>query len=163
MVYTFSWILRFMYVIHIFDCLLDISAWLFRKMNWAGPNSLDSPSSSPQRFSIHFPGKNTGMGFHFLLQGIFLTERLKLYLLGLLHWEVDSLPLSHQESLVLPENTWNICFFAIPYLCYKWYLTLMNPHDYHNLEPSNFGTLVTTKIRFSMLIFSWILVVNSYI
>ena len=78
MVYTFSWILRFMYLIHIFDCLLDISAWLFRKMYWAGPNSLDSPSSSPPRSSIHFPGKNTGVGFHFLLQ------------LNLLDWEIET-------------------------------------------------------------------------
>ena len=32
-----------------------------------------------------FPGKNTGLGCHFLLQGIFLTQRLNLCLLGLLH------------------------------------------------------------------------------
>ena len=34
-------------------------------------------------------------GCHFLLQGIFLTQGLKLHLL---HWQVDSLPLSHQGS-----------------------------------------------------------------
>ena len=43
-----------------------------------------------------FPGKNTGVGCHFLLQGIFPTSQ------GLnprlLHWQVDSLPLSHQGS-----------------------------------------------------------------
>ena len=37
-----------------------------------------------------FPGKNTGVGCHFLLQGIFLTHRLKLCLP---HWQEDSLPL----------------------------------------------------------------------
>ena len=37
------------------------------------------------------PSKNTGMGRHFLLQGIFLTQRPKLYLLCLLHWQAGSL------------------------------------------------------------------------
>ena len=44
------------------------------------------------------PGKNTGVGCHFLLQGIFSTQRLNPHLLGLLHWEADSLPLSHLGS-----------------------------------------------------------------
>ena len=42
-----------------------------------------------------FPGKSTGVGCHFLLQGIFLTQGLNPHLL---HWQVDSLPLSHQRS-----------------------------------------------------------------
>ena len=33
-----------------------------------------------------FPGKNTGVGCHFLLQGIFPTQELNPYLLCLLHW-----------------------------------------------------------------------------
>ena len=33
------------------------------------------------------------MGGHALLQGIFLTQRLNLHLLGLLHWQLGSLPL----------------------------------------------------------------------
>ena len=33
-----------------------------------------------------FPGKNTGVGCHFLLQGIFPTQALNLCLLCLLHW-----------------------------------------------------------------------------
>ena len=41
------------------------------------------------------PGKNIGMGCHFLLQGIFLTQGLNL---GLLHWQADSLQLSHLGS-----------------------------------------------------------------
>ena len=36
----------------------------------------------------------TGVGCHFLLQGIFLTQGLNLPLVGLLHWQPDSLPLS---------------------------------------------------------------------
>ena len=42
-----------------------------------------------------FPGKNTGVGCHFLLQGIFKTQRLKPCLL--IACEV-LLPLSHQRS-----------------------------------------------------------------
>ena len=33
------------------------------------------------------------MGCHFLLQGIFLTQRWNSHFLGLLHWQADSLPL----------------------------------------------------------------------
>ena len=39
--------------------------------------------------SISFPGKNTGMGCHFFLQGIYLTQE---WYLCLLHWQADSLP-----------------------------------------------------------------------
>ena len=45
--------------------------------------------------SMEFPRKNTGVGCHFILQGIFLTHGLNLHLLRLLHWQVDSLPLNH--------------------------------------------------------------------
>ena len=47
------------------------------------------------------PGKNTGVGCHSLLQGIFLTQGLNLSLLRLLHWQVDSLPL---VPLGKPQN-----------------------------------------------------------
>ena len=46
----------------------------------------------------NFPGKNTGVGCHFLLQGIFLTQGSDLCLLHLLHWQADSLPVSHLGS-----------------------------------------------------------------
>ena len=42
-----------------------------------------------------FQGKNTGMGCHFLRQGIFQTQRLNQPLLRLLRWQKDSLPLRH--------------------------------------------------------------------
>ena len=41
-----------------------------------------------------FSRQDTGVGCHFLLQGIFLTQESNLCLLGLLHWQADSLPLS---------------------------------------------------------------------
>ena len=37
--------------------------------------------------------KNTRVGWHFLLQGIFLTQGSNPRLLSLLHWQVGSLPL----------------------------------------------------------------------
>ena len=45
-----------------------------------------------------FPGKNTGVGCHFRLQGIFPTQGLNRHLL---HWQTDSLPLCHMGS---PQN-----------------------------------------------------------
>ena len=39
------------------------------------------------------PGKNTGVGCHALLQGIFPAQGLNLSLLHLLHWQAGSLPL----------------------------------------------------------------------
>ena len=47
------------------------------------------------------PGRNTGVGCHFLLQGIFPTQESNLCLLHSLHWQVDSLPLAP------PGNPWS--------------------------------------------------------
>ena len=54
-----------------------------------------------------YPGKNTGVGCHFLFHGIFPTQGLNLCLLGLLHWQADSLPLNH---LGTPHTTIVILF-----------------------------------------------------
>ena len=54
--------------------------------------------SPPGSCSWDFPGKNTGVGCHFLLQEIFLTQGSDSHLLHLLHWQVDSLPLSYLGS-----------------------------------------------------------------
>ena len=50
-------------------------------------------------FSIHgnFPGKNTGVGCHFL-QGLFPTQGSNLGPPRLLHRQADSLPLCHLGS-----------------------------------------------------------------
>ena len=45
-----------------------------------------------------FPDKNTGTGYHALLQGIFPTQGLNPFLLWLLHWQEDSLLLGHLGS-----------------------------------------------------------------
>ena len=49
----------------------------------------------------NFPGKNTGVGCQFLLQGIYSTQGWNLRLLRLLHWQVDSLPLAPPGKLLL--------------------------------------------------------------
>ena len=56
-----------------------------------------------------FPNKNTGVSHHFLFQGLFLTYGLKLCLL---HWQANSLSLSHQGSptfdVLEPIDLWNL-------------------------------------------------------
>ena len=56
------------------------------------PTLCNSVDCSPQGSSVHgnFPGKNTGVGCHFLLHGIFLTEGTNLSVLCLLPWQVNS-------------------------------------------------------------------------
>ena len=49
--------------------------------------------------SLKFPGKNTGVDCHFFLQGFFPSQGSNPCLFCLLHWQADSLPLSHLGSL----------------------------------------------------------------
>ena len=59
------------------------------------PTLCDPVDCSPPGSSVHgfFPGESTGVGCHFLLQGIFPTWGWNLRLFHLLHWQADSLPL----------------------------------------------------------------------
>ena len=57
---------------------------------------------------MDFPGKNTGVGCHSPLQGIFPTQRSNLYLLHLLHWQVDSLLLVPPEKPPVRNCFWFI-------------------------------------------------------
>ena len=54
----------------------------------------------------NFPGKNTGVGWHFLLKGIFPMQGSNQHLL---HWQAESLSLSHQRkaSLIQIPNSLN--------------------------------------------------------
>ena len=51
------------------------------------------------------PGKNTGVGCHALLQGIFLTQGSNPGLLRLLHWQAGSLPLAPHGK---PHMPWKL-------------------------------------------------------
>ena len=61
----------------------------------SSPTLCDSMECSLPGSSAHgdFPGKNTRVGRHILLQEIFLTQGSSLHLLCLLHWHVGPLPL----------------------------------------------------------------------
>ena len=50
------------------------------------------------------PGKNTGVGCHALLQGIFPTQGSNPRLLHLLHWQAGSLPLAPPRK---PSQKWS--------------------------------------------------------
>ena len=62
----------------------------------------------PQPARLHYPwnssGKNTEVGCHAFLQGIFSTQGSDLHLLGLLDWQADSLPLALHRSKLLPKE-----------------------------------------------------------
>ena len=62
-----------------------------------GSDSSQPHRLQPTRFLCPWAslGKNSGVGDHFLLQGIFITEESNSCLL---HWQVDSLLLSHLGS-----------------------------------------------------------------
>ena len=68
------------------------------------PDSLQSHRPQPTSLLCPWgsPGKNTGVGCHAVLQGIFLTLRklqgLNLRLLCLLHWQASSLQLQPPEN-----------------------------------------------------------------
>ena len=51
--------------------------------------------------SMGFSRQNTGVGCCALLQGIFPTQGLNLYLLCLLHWQVGSLPLASPGNVYM--------------------------------------------------------------
>ena len=59
-------------------------------------NSVQPYGPQPTRLLCPWdsPGKNTGMDCHAILQGIFLTQRSNPHPLGLLHWQMGSLPLA---------------------------------------------------------------------
>ena len=58
--------------------------------------------------SMDFPGKDTVVSCHFLLQGIFLTQGLTPPSLSsrLLHWQVDSLPLAPPGKPHSQQSLW---------------------------------------------------------
>jgi len=71
-----------------------------------------------------FPGKNTGVGCHFLLQGIFLPQGLNL---GLPHFRQTLYHLSHQGMSLLFIVLYNLqiiftcsVFFQILKQCFMW-------------------------------------------
>ena len=77
------------------------------------------------------PGKNSGVGCHFHLQGILLNQESNPCLLGPLHWHTGSLPLAPPEKpkrnsypLAIPPNshsTQSSEFSLLFAASYQWY------------------------------------------
>ena len=71
-----------------------------------------------------FPGKNIGLGCHFLLQGIFLTQGLKLHLL---YWQADFffLPLNHLGNPIykhtFEKSSHYIKHLTVHYVLVNWF------------------------------------------
>ena len=73
-------------------------------------DSLRPPWTTRLLSAWNSPGKNTGVGCHSLLQGIFLTQESNP---GLLHWRQILYCLSHQRS---------VCVFASVHSCaFTWF------------------------------------------
>ena len=72
------------------------SACMHAKSLKSCPTLCDPMDCSPPGSSVHGDslGKNTGVAYHALLQGIFLTQGSNPHLLHLLHWQAGSLPLA---------------------------------------------------------------------
>ena len=76
--------------------------------------------------SMGFSRQNTGVSCYFLLQGIFLTQGLKLHLQHLPHWQADSLPLVPLGKPHLKPNEskfyeLNGFFFPLISKAYEWW------------------------------------------
>ena len=74
--------------------------------------------------SMVFSSKNTGVGCHLLLQGIFPTQGSNQSLLRLLHWRVGSLPLvppGKPYNNIFLSKYWGINrLFCCCYCCRNW-------------------------------------------
>ena len=83
------------------------------------------------------PGKNTGIGCHALLQGIFPTQGLNSCLLYLLHWQAGSLPLTP------PGKPYIVCVCVCVCVCKSFSCVRLcdpmdcSPPDYSGLCPWN--------------------------
>ena len=88
------------------------------------------------------PGKNTGVGCHFLLRGIFLTQGSNPHLQRLLHLQADTSPLclvgSHCWLLGLPQSL----LWELPVLCRMFSSTL----DFYPLDANRTLTLAQTVL-----------------
>ena len=81
----------------------NLKLLLHAKLLQSCPTLCNPMDCSPPGSSVHviFPGKNTGVHFYDLLQGIFLTQELNPHILCLLHWQVGSLPLAPPAGRLL--------------------------------------------------------------
>ena len=106
-------------------------AMLFFSLSVMSNSSATPKDCSPTWFLCpwDFPGKNTEIGCHFLLQGIFPTQGLNT---PLLHWQVDSLLLSHQGSRKKEDHVFNGLMWVVSLV---FQMLLLPPFSFTPLSP----------------------------
>ena len=114
------------------------------------PTLCNPMDCSPPGSSVHgdFPGKNTRVGCHFLLQGIFLTEGSNL--LSLVFCTGRQV-LYHQCPLPLGSPLPACSMYA---KSLQWCLILCNPMDCGLPGPSTHGTLQARTLEWVAISFS---------
>ena len=100
-----------------------------------GPTLCDPMDCSLPGSSVHgtLQAIHHGIGYHALLQVIYLTQRSKLYLLHLLHWQVDSLLFEPEKARLNPS----LCSH---WMQLKWLASLslkprLQPNPHHTSSP----------------------------
>ena len=100
----------------------------------------------------NFPGENTGVGCHFLLQGIFLTQGLNPHLLCLLHCRWILYWMSHRGSPTRDRSP-QICYLQIgPGKSVKFFIWVWRPvHQGHHWckSQSKGGRRLISQLKFS--------------
>ena len=108
-----------------------------------------------------FPGRNTGVGCHAVLQGLFLTQGWNPHLLCLLYWQEGSLHQCHLES---PRINRLLLLFQTSYF---WFLfpdcfTLsdLQQHNQQKWRTAMFALLPILDGKHSVFIISMMLLVS---
>ena len=91
-----------------------------------------------------FPGKNTGVGCHFPLGEIFLTQGSNLCLLSLLRWQVGSFTTVPPGSKIYHPK---ICLFGMK-ITVDWLFSKKKMDQEEFLSPSLFNCLQTGERGF---------------
>ena len=101
--------MRSLWVCQIVECDLQMLGYCCCLIAMTCPALLWSHGLWPTRLLCpwDFPDENAGLGCHFLLQGIFLTQESNPCLL---HWQADSLPLSYREAPKKFPGTFKVKF-----------------------------------------------------
>ena len=122
----------------IYHHMLCVCVWACARVPSIVSDSLRAHGLQPARLLCPWDslGQNTGVGCHFLLQGIFLTQRLNPGLLCLLNWQESSLTLGS-------PRTCRLCYLLLlnyKYFCFqRWPMSILRYLNLlaFNLPPYN--------------------------
>ena len=90
------------------------NACMLSHLSWVWLFATPWTAACQARYPRDPPGKSTGVGSHFLLQGIFLTQGLNPCILCHLHWQAGSLPRAPPGKA---HKLWHI--HTVQYLLFK--------------------------------------------